>query len=58
MRTLVAGIKSKSDKIFEYNIDRNYVFELFDAGNCIADFAHSVYRNTELILTGGSDYIV
>ena len=43
MKTLVMGIKSKSDKIFEYSLDRNYVFELFSMDNCVADFALTVY---------------
>jgi hypothetical protein len=44
MRTLVMGIKSKSDKIFEYNIERNFVYELFNSQVCMADFALTVYN--------------
>jgi hypothetical protein len=57
MKTLVMGIKSKSDKIFEYSLDRNYVFELFSMDNCVADFALTVYQGTQVILTGGSDFL-
>ncbi|TNV84256.1 hypothetical protein FGO68_gene11901 [Halteria grandinella] len=57
MRTIIMGIKSKSNKIYEYSVEKNDVFDLFKADCSLQDFAHSVYKQDSLILTGGSDMI-
>ncbi len=44
LKTLIMGIKSKSDKIFEYNVERNEVYQIFRIDQTHSDFAHSVYQ--------------
>jgi Zn-dependent M28 family amino/carboxypeptidase len=58
LKTLIMGIKPKSDKIFTYNVDRNEVGPLFTFETIMSDFAHSVYLSNHLILTGGSDHSI
>ena len=29
VRTLVSGIKNKSDKIFDYDVEKNFIFEVY-----------------------------
>lgn len=52
------GIKSKSDKIFEYNVERNEVYQVFQIDQTHSDFAHSVYQSNHIILSGGMDHAV
>lgn len=58
LRTLIMGIKSKCDKFFEYNVERNEVYQIFQIDQTHADFAHSIYQSNHIILAGGTDHAV
>ena len=57
-KTIITGIKCKSDKLYEYSVERNEIVELFSAPTCVQNHSIVVYLGSYIIFTGGSDYIV
>lgn len=58
MHTIVMGIKSKSSKIFEYNVEKNDVYELHKFDTCFQNYSHNIYQTNQLFIVGGSDYVI
>lgn len=54
LRTVIMGMKFKCNQIHEFDIDGNGIELAHLLSNVIFDFAHSVYQDNKLIISGGS----
>lgn len=47
------GLKFKCDTIYEFDIEENGVDEIYQEKACMNNFATSVYKDSQIIMTGG-----